>query len=118
VRRPNTDISAVPPADDADTPGVDGEAVDLSPPLRFAIRPVTLWVRTSPRPQALRHQRVSTSGLPARVMAHLLGTAVACEALHVHLGLHVYLLVTLGSPLACRRESGRWFPVPGTEKDV
>jgi len=29
--------------------GVDGEAVDLSPPLRFAIRPVALWVRTSPR---------------------------------------------------------------------
>ena len=51
-------------------------------------------------------------------MAHLLGTVVAYEALHVHLDLHVYLLVTLGSPLACRRESGRWFPVPATEKDV
>jgi hypothetical protein len=55
-------------------------------------------------------------GLPTRVMAQLLGTVVACEALH--LDLHVYLLVTLGSPLAYRRESGRWFPVPGTERDV
>ena len=33
-------------------------------------------------------------------MAHFLGTVVAYEALHVHLDLHVYLLVTLGSPLA------------------
>jgi hypothetical protein len=51
-------------------------------------------------------------------MAYLLGTVVAHEALHVHLDLHVYLLVTVGSSLACRRESGRWFPVPATEKDV
>ena len=29
--------------------GVDGEAVDLSPPLRFAIRPAALRVRISPR---------------------------------------------------------------------
>jgi hypothetical protein len=29
-------------------------------------------------------------------MAHLLGTVVAYEALHVHLDLHVYLLVTSG----------------------
>jgi hypothetical protein len=29
-------------------------------------------------------------------MAHFLGTVVACEALHIHLGLHVYLLVTSG----------------------
>ena len=29
--------------------GVDGEAVDLSPPLRFAIRPTSLRVRISPR---------------------------------------------------------------------
>jgi hypothetical protein len=28
---------------------VDGEAVDLSPPLRFAIRPVVLWIQISPR---------------------------------------------------------------------
>ena len=33
-------------------------------------------------------------------MAHFLGTVVAYEALHVHPDLHVYLLVTLGSPLA------------------
>jgi len=43
---------------------------------------------------------------------------VAYEALHDHLYLHVYLLVTVGSPLACRRESRRWFPVPATESDV
>jgi hypothetical protein len=29
-------------------------------------------------------------------MARLLGTVVAYEALHVHLDLHVYLLVTVG----------------------
>jgi len=29
-------------------------------------------------------------------MAHLLGTVVAFEALHVYLDLHVYLLVTSG----------------------
>ena len=33
-------------------------------------------------------------------MAYFLGTVVAYEALDVHLDLHVYLLVTLGSPLA------------------
>jgi len=33
-------------------------------------------------------------------MAHFLGTVVADEALHVHLDPHVYLLVTVGSPLA------------------
>ena len=33
-------------------------------------------------------------------MAHFLGTVMAREALHVHLDPHVYLLVTLGSPLA------------------
>ena len=41
--------------------GVDGEAVDLSPPLRFAIRPAALRVRISPATRAPRHQRVSTS---------------------------------------------------------
>ena len=40
-------------------------------------------------------------------MAHSLGTVVAYEALHAHPGLHVYLLVTLGSPLALpRRRQG------------
>ena len=40
-------------------------------------------------------------------MAHLLGTVVACQALYAHPGLHVYLLVTLGSPLALpRRRQG------------
>ena len=33
-------------------------------------------------------------------MAHFLGTVVAYEALHAHPDLHVYLLVTPGSPLA------------------
>jgi hypothetical protein len=37
-------------------------------------------------------------GLPIRVMAHLLGTVVAYEALHVHLNLQVYLLVTVSLP--------------------
>ncbi len=32
--------------------------------------------------------------------AHFPGTVVACEALQAHPGLHVYLLVTLASPLA------------------
>jgi hypothetical protein len=31
-------------------------------------------------------------------MAHLLGTVVACQALHVHLDLHVHLLVTASLP--------------------
>ena len=40
-------------------------------------------------------------------MTHLLGTVVACEALHAHPDLHVYLLVTPGSPLALpRRRQG------------
>ena len=33
-------------------------------------------------------------------MAHFRGTVGAYEALHAHPGLHLYLLVTLGSPLA------------------
>ena len=41
-------------------------------------------------------------------MAHVLGTVVVYEALHVHLDLHVYLLVTLGSPLALWAPSARW----------
>ena len=40
--------------------GVDGEAVDLSPPLRFAIRPGTLRVRISSR-----HPGASPSARPA-----------------------------------------------------
>ena len=40
-------------------------------------------------------------------MAHSLGTVMAYEALHAHPDLHVYLLVTLGSPLALpRRRQG------------
>jgi diacylglycerol kinase family enzyme len=38
--------------------GVDGEAADLSPPLRFAIRPAALRVRISSR-----HPGASPSGL-------------------------------------------------------
>jgi len=33
-------------------------------------------------------------------MAYVRGTVVAYEALHAHPDLHVYLLLTLGSPLA------------------
>ena len=40
-------------------------------------------------------------------MAHFLGTVVAYEALDAHPDLHVYLLVTPGSPLALpRRRQG------------
>jgi diacylglycerol kinase family enzyme len=42
---PNLEVSAPQPVH----AGVDGEAVDLSPPLRFAIRPAALRVRISPR---------------------------------------------------------------------
>ena len=45
--------------------GVDGEAVDLSPPLRFAIRPGTLRVRISSRhPGASPSARLHLPGLP------------------------------------------------------
>ena len=40
-------------------------------------------------------------------MAHFPGTVVAYEAFHAHPDLHVYLLATLGSPLALpRRRQG------------
>ena len=42
---PRLDVSALPPVH----AGIDGEAVDLSPPLRFTIRPRALRVRVSPR---------------------------------------------------------------------
>jgi hypothetical protein len=51
-------------------------------------------------------------------MAHLLGTVVAYEALHVHLDLHVYLLATPRVTASLPERSGRWFPVPATEKDI
>ncbi len=45
--------------------GVDGEAVDLSPPLRFAIRPASLRVRISPRhPGASPSARLHLPGYP------------------------------------------------------
>ena len=45
--------------------GVDGEAVDLSPPLRFAIRPAALRVRISSRhPGASPSARLHSPGLP------------------------------------------------------
>jgi diacylglycerol kinase family enzyme len=45
--------------------GVDGEAVDLSPPLRFAIRPAALRVRISPRhPGASPSARLHLPGHP------------------------------------------------------
>jgi diacylglycerol kinase family enzyme len=47
--------------------GVDGEAVDLSPPLRFAIRPAALRVRISPRhPGASPSARLPLPGHPPR----------------------------------------------------
>ncbi len=47
--------------------GVDGEAVDLSPPLRFAIRPVALRGRISPRhPGASPSARLPLPGHPPR----------------------------------------------------
>jgi diacylglycerol kinase family enzyme len=53
---PRLEVSASAPVH----AGVDGEAVDLDPPLRFAIRPAALRVRISPRhpgasPSALLH---------------------------------------------------------------
>jgi hypothetical protein len=61
--------------------GVDGEAVDLEPPPRFASRPASPRIRISPRhpeasPSARLHLR-ATQGLPTQVMAHFLGTVVA-----------------------------------------
>ncbi|MGO8892297.1 MAG: hypothetical protein ACLQB1_21765 [Streptosporangiaceae bacterium] len=45
--------------------GVDGEAVDLSPPLRFAIRPAALRVRICPRhPGASPSARLHLPGYP------------------------------------------------------
>jgi hypothetical protein len=58
---------------------------------------VALRVRIFPRhPGGLAISASPPPGLPTGVMAHLLGTVVAREALHVHLDLHVYLLVTSG----------------------
>jgi diacylglycerol kinase family enzyme len=42
---PRLEVSAAPPVH----AGIDGEAVDLEPPLRFASRPASLRVRISPR---------------------------------------------------------------------
>jgi diacylglycerol kinase family enzyme len=49
---PHLDVSALPPVH----AGIDGEAIDLSPPLQFTIRPKALRVRISPR-----HQRMPPS---------------------------------------------------------
>ncbi|MDX6253147.1 MAG: hypothetical protein QOF10_6507 [Kribbellaceae bacterium] len=46
---PRLDVSALPPVH----AGIDGEAIDLSPPLQFTIRPRALRVRISPRHQGL-----------------------------------------------------------------
>jgi hypothetical protein len=82
--------------------GVDGEAVDLSPPLRFAIRLTAPRVRISPRhPGASPSARLHLPGYPTRVLAHFLGTVVAYETLHAHRDLHAYLLVTLGHCWLC-----------------
>ena len=58
---PSLEVNAPAPAH----AGVDGEAVDLSPPLRFAIRPASLRVRISPRhPGASPSARLHLPGHP------------------------------------------------------
>jgi len=69
-------------------------------PLRFASRPASLRVRSPRATQAPRHQRFSTPRATHPGDGALPGTVVAYQALHVHLDPHVYLLVTVGSPLA------------------
>jgi len=60
---PRLEVSAPEPVH----AGVDGEAVDLSPPLRFAIRPAALRVRISPRhPGASPSARLRLLGHPPR----------------------------------------------------
>jgi diacylglycerol kinase family enzyme len=54
---PHLEVSVLEPVH----AGVDGEAVDLSPPLRFAIRPAALRVRISSR-----HPGASPSARPSR----------------------------------------------------
>src|SRR6516164_7530641 len=46
---PRLDVSALPPVH----AGIDGEAIDLSPPLHFTIRPKALRVRIAPRHQGM-----------------------------------------------------------------
>jgi diacylglycerol kinase family enzyme len=46
---PRLDVSALPPVH----AGIDGEAIDLSPPLQFTIRPRALRVHVSPRHQGM-----------------------------------------------------------------
>ena len=46
---PRLDVSALPPVH----AGLDGEAIDLSPPLQFTIRPRALRVRIFPRQQGM-----------------------------------------------------------------
>jgi diacylglycerol kinase family enzyme len=56
-------LEMAPPA--AVHAGIDGEAVDLEPPLRFAIRPAALRVRISPRhPGASPSARLRLPGSP------------------------------------------------------
>jgi diacylglycerol kinase family enzyme len=60
---PRLEVSAPEPVH----AGVDGEAVELSPPLRFAIRPAALRVRISPRhPGASPSARLRLPGHPPR----------------------------------------------------
>ena len=58
---PRLEVDAPPPVH----AGVDGEAVDLDPPLRFASRPASLRVRISPRhPGASPSARLRLPGYP------------------------------------------------------
>ena len=87
--------------------GVDGEAVDLKPPLRFASRPAACGSGSPPATRAPRHQRVSTSRATHPRDGALPGNRRGLQALPAHPDLHFYLLVTLGSPLALpRRRQG------------
>jgi len=94
--------------------GVDGEAVDLRPPLRFAIWPAALRVRICPAPSGCLAVSASPPpGLPTRVMAHFLGTVVACEALHALRPARLspgYSRVTAGS---ARRRQGAFLKRAG-----
>jgi len=60
---PHLELSAPAPVH----AGVDGEAVDLSPPLRFAIRPAALRIRISLRhPGTSPSARLSQAAIPRR----------------------------------------------------
>lgn len=65
--------------------GVDGEAVDLSPPLRFAIRPAALRVRISSRhPGASPSARLHLPGPPPRRAAAAINNLIKSVIYYQH----------------------------------